>query len=160
MDPKIQNTYRHKAMKHIKQIKTQNKHNTLHKRQQYTINELKKTFQNNIFTIARADKSKAIDLINKNNLKEKVHEFIQENNIKQINRNSTDKYQKQTQQTLQKCKLKIEKKNTQISDEYKTQGPQLNAYVKTHKDNAPIRPAINHTQAPSHKLARHLNKRL
>jgi hypothetical protein len=111
------------AMKHIKQIKTQNKHNTLHKRQQYTINELKKTFQNIIITIARADKSKAVDLINKNNLKEKVHEFIQENNIKQINRDSTDKYQKQMQQTLQKCKLIIEKKNTQISDEYKTQGP-------------------------------------
>jgi len=42
----------------------------------------------------------------------------------------------------------------------KPKAPQLNAYIKTHKDNAPIRPVINHTQAPSHKLARHLNKKL
>jgi hypothetical protein len=41
----------------------------------------------------------------------------------------------------------------------KPRAPQLNAYVKTHKDNAPIR-LINYTQAPSHKLARHLNKKL
>ena len=40
----------------------------------------------------------------------------------------------------------------------KPKAPQLNVYIKTHKDNAPIRPVINHTQAPSHKLAIHLNK--
>jgi len=33
-------------------------------------------------------------------------------------------------------------------------------HVKTHRDNAPIRPVINHTQAPSHKLARHFNRKL
>lgn len=42
----------------------------------------------------------------------------------------------------------------------KPRAPQLNAYVKMHKDNAPIRPVINHTQAPSHKIARHLNRKL
>jgi len=42
----------------------------------------------------------------------------------------------------------------------KPKAPQLNAYIKTHKGNAPIRPVINHTQAPSHKLARHLNRKL
>ena len=41
----------------------------------------------------------------------------------------------------------------------KPKTPQLNAYIKTHKDNPPIRPVINHTQALSHKLARHLNRK-
>ena len=30
--------------------------------------------------------------------------------------------------------------------------------IKTHKDDKPIRPVINNTQAPSYKLAKHLNK--
>ena len=38
LDPKMQNTYRYLATKCINQISKQNKHNTLHKRQQYIIN--------------------------------------------------------------------------------------------------------------------------
>jgi len=87
LDPKMQNTYRYLATKRINQISKQNKHNTLHKRQQYIINEMKKkTFQRNHITIARADKSKATVLINKNILQRKVYEFLQENGIKQINK--------------------------------------------------------------------------
>jgi len=103
LDPQMQNTYRYMATKHIKHISRQKKYNTLHKRQQYVINEIKKTFQHNNITIARADKSKAIVLINKNNLQEKVYEFLQENNIKKINKDPTNKYQKQIQLALQKC---------------------------------------------------------
>ena len=54
----------------------------------------------------------------------------------------------------------IEKRAHKYLMNIKPKAPQLNAYIKTHKDNAPIRPVINHTQAPSHKLARHLNKKL
>jgi len=38
LEPKMQNTYRYMATKHIKLISKQNKCNTLHKRQQYIIN--------------------------------------------------------------------------------------------------------------------------
>jgi hypothetical protein len=38
--------------------------------------------------------------------------------------------------------------------------PKLNIYIKTHKENEPIRPVINNTQAPSYKIAKHLNKKL
>jgi GTP-binding protein EngB required for normal cell division len=86
LDPKMQNTYRYMATKHIELISKQNKCNTLHERQQYVINEMKKTFQHNHITIARADKNKAIVLIKQNNLHEKVYEFLQENNIKKINK--------------------------------------------------------------------------
>ena len=50
-----------------------------------------KTFQHNHITIARADKSKAIVLIKQNNHREKVYEFLQENNIMKINKDPTDK---------------------------------------------------------------------
>jgi len=75
-----------KQMKHI--LKT-NRHNMLHKRYQYNIKELKKNLQNNKLIIAKADKSKAIVIINENTLEKKVDNFIQ-NNIKQLNKDPTD----------------------------------------------------------------------
>ena len=38
--------------------------------------------------------------------------------------------------------------------------PKFNAYIKTHKDNNPIRPVIDNTQAPSYKIAKFLNSRI
>jgi hypothetical protein len=42
----------------------------------------------------------------------------------------------------------------------KPTAPTLNALIKTHKENEPIRPVVNNTQAPSYKIAKYLNKRL
>jgi hypothetical protein len=40
----------------------------------------------------------------------------------------------------------------------KPTAPQLNGYIKTHKENALIRPVINNIQALSHRIAKLLNK--
>jgi len=63
------------------------------------MNELKQILQNNNVTIVKADKSKAIVIINKNILEKKFDNFIQENHITQLNKDPTDTYQKQIQQT-------------------------------------------------------------
>jgi len=68
----MQNTFRHLTAKKIKQIGESNRHNTIHKRHQYNINQIKKTLQQNNLTIARADKSKALVIIDKTILKQKV----------------------------------------------------------------------------------------
>ena len=124
------------------------------------MNELKKMLWNNNLTITKADKSKVIVIINKNNLEEKVDNFIQENHIKQINKDPTDKYQKQIQQTIQKCDLLIDKQRQKHLMNIKPTAPKLNVYIKTHKENQPIRPVKNNTQAPSYKIAKHLNIKL
>jgi len=36
----------------------------------------------------------------------------------------------------------------------------INAYIKTHKENEPIRPVIDNTQAPSYKIAKFLNNKI
>jgi len=54
---------------------------------------LKKILQNNNLTIVKADKSKALVIIHRNTLEKKVENSIQENNIKQINKDLTDMYQ-------------------------------------------------------------------
>ena len=160
LEPKIQDTYRHLAAKQIRHIMTTNRQNTLHKRYQHNMNELKKMLRNNNLTITKAVKSKAIVIINKNNLEEKVDNFIQENYIKQINKDPTDKYQKQIQQTIHKCDLLIDKQGQKYLMNIKPTAPKLNVYIKTHKENQPIRPVKNNTQAPSYKIAKHLNKKL
>jgi len=35
----------------------------------------------------------------------------------------------------------------------------LNVYIKTHKENEPIKPVINSTQAPAYKIAKYNNKK-
>ena len=56
-------------MKHI--LKT-NRHNMLHKRYQYNIKQLRKILQKNKLIIVKADKSKAIVIINENALEKKI----------------------------------------------------------------------------------------
>ena len=71
---------------------------------------------------------KAIVIINKNNLEKKVDKFIQE---KQINKDPTDRYQKQIQQTIQRYNLLIDKQAQKFLIKIKPTAPKLNIYSKT-----------------------------
>jgi len=42
----------------------------------------------------------------------------------------------------------------------KPAAPKLNVYIKTHKENEPIRTEINNTQAPAYKIAKYINKKM
>ena len=126
LEPKIQNTFRYLASKQIKHILMTNWHNILHKRYQHNIKELKKIPQNNKLTIVKADKSKAIVINDEYTLEKKVDNFIQENNTKQLNKDPTDKYQKQIQQTLQKCNALVEKWTNKYLINMKPTAPKLN----------------------------------
>ena len=108
---------------------TTNRQNTLHKNYQYNINELKKILQNNNLAIPKADKSKAIVIINKNNLEEKEDKFIQENHIKQLSKDPRDRYQKQIQKTIQKCNILIDKQAQKFLINIKPTAPKLNIYI-------------------------------
>ena len=155
-----QNMFRYMAAKKIRQIKESNRQNTMHKRYEYNINQIKKILQNNNLTIAKANKSKAIVIIDNTTMEQKINTFIQENNITKLNKDPTDVYQKQIQQTMQKCKDLIDKNKSKYMLNIKPTAPKINAYIKTHKDNNPIRPVIDNTQAPSYKTAKFLNCRI
>ena len=89
MVPKMQNTFQYLATKKIKQIMTTTTHNTLHKRYQHNIKQIRNVLQQNNLTM-RADKNKSIVIINKIALKQKVDDFIQENHISCLNKDPTD----------------------------------------------------------------------
>jgi len=65
LDPKIQNTYRHMATKKIKQIITTNRLQATHKRHQHNLNQIRDILQKGNLTVAKADKNRAIIIINK-----------------------------------------------------------------------------------------------
>jgi len=137
-----------------------NRHNVFHKRQQYSINQIKKLLKNNNLTLVKAEKYKAIVIIDRDRLKEKVNNFIKENHINLLNKDPTDIYQKQIYQAIQKCNILIDKQINKYLLNMKPMTPQLKVYLKTHKDNQPKPPVINNIQAPSYKVARFTNRKL
>ena len=56
--------------------------------------------EKNNLTAIKADKTKAIVIINKDELKKKIDEFIKDNNMQLINKDPTEKYQKKIQQAI------------------------------------------------------------
>jgi len=99
-------------------------------------------------------------IIDKTVLEQKVGKFVQENNIIKLNKDPTEAYRKQLQQAMQKCEDLIEKNKRKYLLNIKPATPKINAYIKTHKENEPIRPVIDNTQAPSYKIAKFLNNKI
>jgi hypothetical protein len=86
LEPKLQNVYCHLATRQIKRIITTNKNNIFHKRQQYNLNKIKKIIKNNKLRIIKADKTKALVIIDNEKLSTKINEFITENQMRPLNR--------------------------------------------------------------------------
>jgi hypothetical protein len=93
-------------------------------------------------------------------LGQKIDTFIQENNIMKLNKDPTDSYHRQIQQTMQKCKNLIDRNRRKYMLNIKLTAPRINANIKTHKDNNPIRPVIDNKQEPSYKIAKFLDRRI
>jgi hypothetical protein len=114
----MQNTFRHLAAKMNKQIKASNRHNTMHKRHQNNINQIKKILQHNNLTIAKADKTKAIVIMDKEVLRQKIDAFIQENNIMLLRPNRI--LSETTIKSYAKMRRLSRKEHTLISTKHKT----------------------------------------
>lgn len=77
-----------------------------------------------------------------------------------IKTHRTPKIQKQTQQIFNSLKKNYKQKNSQTYVQHTIEDHQLNAYVKPHKEDMPIRSVINNTEATSHKTAEFLKNNL
>ena len=106
----------------------------MHKRYQHNINEIKNILRENNLTITKTDKNKAIVIINKAMLEQKLQTFIKENKITTLLKDPTAQFHKQIQHAVQKCQTIIEGKQQKFLLHIKPTAPQLNAYIKTHKE--------------------------
>jgi len=73
LNSSVQNTFRYLAAKNIQQIKESNRQNIIHKRKQHNIKQIKKILRDNNLTIAKADKSKAMVIIDKIFMEQKIY---------------------------------------------------------------------------------------
>jgi hypothetical protein len=101
-------------------------------------------------TIAKADKGKTLIIIDKDTFRNKVISFLNENDYTKLQKDPADRYQKQTQKTIQWFGLIIDKYNKKRLSQIKPPAPTLNALIKLHKDNEPLRPVVNNISAPTY----------
>ena len=158
LDFKWQNTYRHIATKAIKRLKTKETQNSLHKLYNRELTILKKELAMDNIKIVKADKTKALVLIHDDLYNEKINNFLTDNNFTQLRKDPTKKFQKDMINITQHCRLIIDNNRSRHLIQMNPSAPNLNALIKTHKEGMPIRPVINNTCAPSHKIARHISK--
>jgi hypothetical protein len=130
------------------------------KRYQYNLNQIKSILQKKNLAIAKADKNKAIVIVNKDVLEQKTLTFIQENQITPLNKDPADLFQKQIQQTLQKCSTLVKKSKHEYLMNIKRTASRSIAHIQTHKQDEPIRPAVNSMQSPSYRIVKFLNRKL
>jgi archaellum component FlaC len=130
LDSKMYSTFRYLATKKIKQIMTTTTHNILHKRYQYNIKQIRNILRQNNLTVTKADKSKALVIIDINTLNQEVDDFIKENHIIRLSKDPMDTYQKQIQRAIQKCNTLIDKHKQKYSKVVKNLKPVQ--YTLTH----------------------------
>ena len=76
-------------------------------------------------TIAKADKSKTMVIINKDTIKQKINTLIEENLITCLNKDPTDFYPEQIQQAIKECDILIEKRTHKYLMNIKPMAPKL-----------------------------------
>jgi hypothetical protein len=108
--------------------------------------------------IAKADKGKTIIITDKNLYRHKVFDFLQDNHYIKLQKDPTDLYHNHTQKAMQDCNLIIDTRKKRYLTQIKTSAPKINALLKLHKDDEPIKPLVNNMHAPTYKLAKFLKK--
>jgi hypothetical protein len=102
----------------------------------------------------QADKGRTI-VIYKEHYTNKIHNFLTENNIQPLQKNPSTRavniFRKYNKITSSSTKAKS---NTHLKN---PTPPTLNAQLKLHKPNIPIRPFVNNKNAPTCKTAKKLN---
>ena len=88
---------------------------------------------------------------------QKFHSFISDNSFHTIHNDPTTKYHNTIHKALQHCDRTVDKKQIKHLIQENTTPPTLNALLKLHKPNIPIRPVVNNRSAPSYKIAKKLN---
>jgi len=155
LDHRLQDAFRIMAMNKLKQIyNSNNSVKIIHKRYQYILNKIKHKITAGKAMLAQSDKGRTTVIIYKCDYEEKVHTFLTENDIQQIPKNPMNKDCKIIRETLQKSDLIFTKNQIRHLFQKNPTSPKLNAHLKIHKPNNPIRPVVNNRNATTFKIVK------
>jgi hypothetical protein len=149
LDFNIQDAYRVLAAKRVKQIiNLRTPCNHLYKTHLYNIKKLCNKLKINNVTVAPADKSRTVALVDNNTYENKtvVNDSLT-NHFSKLTTEPTGKYQNQLRQTLQKCDKILRKYKEKYLIQNKPTPPLLTAQLKLHK--ADTDPSNNQYQCTS-----------
>ena len=111
LDTRVQDAFRLMATKKLKQIRNTHQNiNHTHKRQQHIAKNIQHKVTKNNALITLADKGKTTVIIYKKDYEEKVHTFLNDNNIHPLPDDPTKKHQTLLSKTLHQCNLILHKK--------------------------------------------------
>jgi len=155
LDNKSQNAFRILASRKLKQIYNSNSNiNATQKRQLHIVNKLKKKLLTGNAMLAQADKGRTTVIIYKEQYTNKIHNFLTENNIQPLHKNPINKDRKHIQEILQQNNLIFNNRQVKYLLQKNPTPPTLNAQLKLHKPNIPIRPVVNNKNVPTYKTAK------
>ena len=97
--------------------------------------------------LAQADKGRTTVIYNEQ-YTNKIHNFLTENNIQPLHKNSINKDRKHIQE-IQQNNLIFNNRQVKYLLQKNPTPPTLNAQLKLHKPNIPIRPVVNNENAPT-----------
>jgi hypothetical protein len=127
------------------------------KRQLHIVKQINQKITKGNAMVTKADKGKSTVIIYTQDYKDKVHTFLAENNFHPFPIDPTTKDHKAIQKALQCCDSIIDKKHIKYLTQKSPTPLTLNALLKLHKPNIPIRPVVNNKNPPGHKAAKKLN---
>jgi len=106
--------------------------------------------------ITKADKGNSLVVTYDTSYSNKIHDFIHKNGAIETC-NKTTVFQREVKRTLSLSKTLIRPESKWRFVNMNPQTPRLKGMIKVHKDNMPIRPVVDYTEAPAYYLARELN---
>ena len=124
------------------------------------INQIKDKLTKNKAMISKADKCSSIIILYQEEYKERISKFISNNSFTIANGDITKKLQKGIRNTINECQQVRHKSDRWKYVNLNPMAPTIRDLVKIDKEGAPVRPIIKWRNAPAHKLAKMLTKKL
>jgi hypothetical protein len=91
---------------------------------------------------------------------DKIDKFISSSQFDVLKSDPTNTYQKQIRNTLNSCKAIIHNEMKPRLINLNPKSPNTRGLIKVHKQEHPIRPIVNWTNAPAYKTAKHFTTAL
>jgi hypothetical protein len=136
-------------------------HNTAHaKHEKQIVNSIKEKLTANRAIIPTADKGNSIVVIYAGDYHQMVMGFIANNSFDADSKNPTNKFQKPVRHTINCCQSLIHPNHQWKYINLNPTPPTITSLIKVHKEECPIRPIINWTNALAYKIAKLLFKKL
>ena len=110
--------------------------------------------------VARADKGNSLVILPTPYSESKTEKFLSDNNFHTTATDPTNTFQTQVRNTVKQSKTLIPKDSSWKYVNMNPSAPSIKGLIKIHKQDQPIRPIVNWSNAPAYQLSRLFTKKM